>query len=100
MMPSQTASTAKTREELENWIKTAKNRVKSSKCSSCKSPFKEKIDEILEAMVRLQAYQIRRRDVYNKLLEDCPSFPLSFHGFEQHLIHCVRDLWNKAKGKA
>lgn len=51
-------------------------------------------------MVRLQAHQIRRMDVYNKLLEDCPSFPLSFHGFEQHLVHCVRDLWNKAKGRA
>lgn len=87
---------------IDEWIAKAKpvSTEAGPKCTSCKTPFKEKIDEVLEAMIRHKAHHIRRRDIFNKLKEDCPAYPLTFFGLEKHLIHCVRAMWDKAKGRA
>lgn len=82
--------------QLDSWVE---QELKKTKCTTCRGPFKEKLQEILKTIIKHKAFKITKRQMFEKLKEECPDYDVHYKTFEVHVCFHEAALWNQAKGR-
>ena len=83
--------------EFDAWAEQ-QNRV--ARCSTCaRDDVSTTLNALLESMIRKRAYKVTILEIRRMLEKKHPDAVVGQRGLERHLRYCVRDLYDKARGR-
>lgn len=86
-------------EDFDAWAESLKK--KGSGCSACADPaVVQTIDALLHSMVRKRAFKITIHEIHRMVLKRHPDSGVGPRGLERHLLSCVRELYDRARGRS
>lgn len=94
-----TTDTTQESEDFDSWAEGLKK--KGSGCSACADDtVSQTINALLNAMIKKRAHKITIHEIHRMVLKRHPESGVGPRGLERHLLSCVRDLYDKARGRS
>lgn len=84
--------------DFDSWAEELKK--KGTGCSACAdNTVSQTITALLNSMVKKRAYKITIHEIHRMVLKRHPGSGVGPRGIERHLLSCVRDLYDQARGR-